>query len=526
MRGRLFRGVWIFWSLFVGVAAGAKAQDPATAGTARVTYISGPSYYISAGREDGLIEGSEVMVFEGDSTVARLRVRYLSSHQSECVAVNGESAVKVGDVVRFTPTAKVSSPLVIATDSGRRRPPEMASGNARLHGRIGVRYLAVNDNGAGLGYGQPAADMRMAGENLPGALGLAVDVRARRTTSSFSGTPDRTESHTAAYEANIFWRNPRSPFRVSLGRQYSQSLSAVNLFDGGLVEFYKPTWRTGAFAGVQPDPDLGFSTDVQEFGGFFGLSSRPGSSSNWGTTIGVVGSYFQGKANREFAYLQLAYSDRNLSVFGAQELDYYRPWKMDAGEQPLSLTSTYATANLRLDRRISLYGGYDTRRNVRLYQDVVDPVTSFDDAYRQGAWGGIGISDNRWRVSFDARSSFGGPDGTANALTGTAGVNRISNLGISVWGRVTRYTNPRLDGWLYALRGGGDIAGPLHLELNGGVRKETEPLAFPTDRSITWFGADLDLALGRSWYLLFSANREIGDPGRSDQLYTALTWRF
>ena len=525
MRTQLFRGVWSFGFLFAGLAARAQAQDTTTVGTAKVTYVSGPSFYISAGRQDGLIEGSEIQVLEGDSTVARLRVRYLSSHQSECIAVSGESAVKVGDVVRFTPSAKVPPPP-LAADSARRHRSETAPGNARLHGRIGVRYLAVNDNGAGLGYGQPAADIRMAGENLPGSLGLALDVRARRTTSSFSGTADQTESHTAAYEANLFWRSPGSPLRVSLGRQFSQSLSAVNLFDGGLVEFYKPTWRTGAFAGVQPDPELGFSTDIQEFGGFFGLSNRPGSRSNWGTTIGVVGSYFQGKANREFAYLQMSYSDRNLSVFGAQELDYYRPWKADAGEQPLSLTSTYATANLRLGRRVSLYGGYDTRRNVRLYQDVVDPVTSFDDAYRQGAWGGIGFSDNRWRASFDARSSFGGPDGTATALTGTAGVNRISELGVSIWGRVTRYTNPRLDGWLYALRAGGDIAGPLHLELNGGVRKETEPLAFPTDRSITWFGADLDLALGRSWYLLFSANREIGDPGRSDQFYTALTWRF
>jgi len=76
------------------------------------------------------------------------------------------------------------------------------------------------------------------------------------------------------------------------------------------------------------------------------------------------------------------------------------------------------------------------------------------------------------------------------------------------------------------LSAGAQLAGPLHLELNGGVQQENEPLAFPTQRSISWLGADLDITLGGSWYLLLSGSRENTSGNHTDQLYSSLTWRF
>jgi hypothetical protein len=37
---------------------------------------------------------------------------------------------------------------------------------------------------------------------------------------------------------------------------------------------------------------------------------------------------------------------------------------------------------------------------------------------------------------------------------------------------------------------------------------------------------DTDVSLGRAWYLLLSASREQGGWETSDQLYSALTYRF
>jgi hypothetical protein len=66
----------------------------------------------------------------------------------------------------------------------------------------------------------------------------------------------------------------------------------------------------------------------------------------------------------------------------------------------------------------------------------------------------------------------------------------------------------------------------MHLELNGGLRLEQDPLAGPNNVQTSWFGADLDLTLARSWYLLVSATRESGQFDANDQIYAALTYRF
>jgi hypothetical protein len=327
------------------------------------------------------------------------------------------------------------------------------------------------------------------------------------------------------YEANASWHTASSAVRITLGRQYSASLSALSLFDGMLAELVRPHWGVGLFGGAQPGPDLGFSADVKETGGFIGVHSRPGTGPQWALTSGVIGSFLHGKANREFAYLQGVYSGPVVSVFASQELDYYTPWKVRVGESSLSPTSTYINASVRVTPELSFFGGYDTRRNVRLYRDVVDPLTQFDDAYRKGISGGLAYTAARWRIGADARSSSGGPEGRASSYTGSVGINGIVRL-LSADARVSRYDTPSLSGWLYALRSGIELSSAVHLDLNGGLRTQTDPLADPASTSISWYGADLDLALARSWFALLSLNRENQAGGHTNQIYGALTWRF
>ena len=76
-------------------------------------------------------------------------------------------------------------------------------------------------------------------------------------------------------------------------------------------------------------------------------------------------------------------------MYGIQEVDYYRAWKQAIGEPAWSPTGTFATARYEVTRAVSLNAGYDSRRNVRLYRDAVTPETAFDDAFRQGVWGGL-----------------------------------------------------------------------------------------------------------------------------------------
>ena len=80
-------------------------------------------------------------------------------------------------------------------------------------------------------------------------------------------------------------------------------------------------------------------------------------------------------------------------------------------------------------------------------------------------------------------------------------------------------------GWLHAVSVGLSPSGPLHVELNAGLRKNTNPLDTPATTSVTWYGLDMDLNLSRSWFLLMSASRETGVEGNT-QIYGGISYRF
>ena len=64
-------------------------------------------------------------------------------------------------------------------------------------------------------------------------------------------------------------------------------------------------------------------------------------------TTGLIASYEQSEINREFLYLQTRFYGARFSLYATQEVDFNRDWKADAGEDAVSLTSTYLNLDLR-----------------------------------------------------------------------------------------------------------------------------------------------------------------------------------
>jgi hypothetical protein len=513
--------------VLLGLAAGAataRAQDSATARTARVSYVAGTAIYVTAGRDDGLAEGQELGLIRADTIAATLAVRYLSSHQASCEVVRGATDISVGETVRYTPRGASPTTPVAAAATPRR--PRRLSG-AGLHGRVGARYLVSRDDATGTGFSQPSLDLRLDGAELGGTpLGLVADLRTRRTTTT-QGSGSSVDGHTRVYQAALRWSAPGTPFRASVGRQYLTQVTSVSLFDGALVELAGQRFTFGAFGGVEPEPvNLGFSSETQDAGGYAQIHSRRGGAASWALSAGAVGSYRAGKANREFGFLQGNLSTPRVSLYALQELDYYRPWKVQQGENSLSPTSTFLSGSLRPARWLAVSGSFDNRRSVRLYRDAVDPATQFDDAYRKGVSAGLSLIGRRVRVGGDLRLSDGGTGGRATAYTATAGLDRFTALGLSLTGRATWYHNSALDGRLYAMRIGSDPFPALRVELEGGLRNEDAPLDVPSSRRTTWFGADLDLSLARAWFASLSAQRESGPDARTVLVYAGVSWRF
>jgi len=515
--------------------------------TSTVTFVSGTEIYVAAGRQDGLTEGAEVSVVRRDSVVATLRVKFLASHQASCEVVRGAGDVAVGDVVRFV--ARAPAPRAPATTTAARpRRPRRLSGPG-IHGRLGLRHLrgtsTTESSGVvagSTGFNQPSFDLRMNGLSIGGTpIGLAVDLRTRRTVTSSTGQPNSVDGRTRVYQAAISWGAPGAGVRTVAGRQYLTAVTSLSMFDGGLIEFSGPRVTVGAFGGLEPDAaTLGFSNAIQDYGGYLQFHSPPGTTASWAVTTGAVGSLEASHANRIFGFVQASVNKSAFSFYGLQEVDYYPPWKVQLGEKQFSFTSQYATSLIRASRWLSLSASYDRRRSVRLYRDTQNPETTFDDAYRQGFGGGVQLSGHKVRIGGDWRRSTGGTAGRADSYTGTLGLDPVTPFRVGVSLRATWYQNQndstlnnplaqRSNGLLYSVWLGFEPMGQLHVNLNGGLRRE-DNLNTTTTQTSTWYGLDVDANVARAWYVSISGLRQAdpADPGISTttQLYGSITWRF
>jgi hypothetical protein len=183
--------------------------------------------------------------------------------------------------------------------------------------------------------------------------------------------------------------------------------------------------------------------------------------------------------------------------------------------------------HFRASRVVTFRGGYDNRRNVRLYRDFVTPATEFDDDFRRGVWAGTTLRiQERYRLGLDARSSTRGGEEDANSYTATFGARRLAGGWLDLYGRSSRYSNDRVEGWLHSFEIGTSVGSRATFRLGGGVRDEDDLVGTTSGQSLHWYGAGAELNLGRHWYLSVSLERTDGDLDEVDQLYTMLTYRF
>jgi len=516
-------GTASFVAAAVAFAAEAPTARPGPA-IAHVTYVAATSAYVDAGQDEGLREGDELTIVRDGGVVATLRVTYVTTHRVSCSIVESTTGLLVGDMVHYTPSAPPVAAAAPAAGS-----PTRASPGAGLHGAVGLGYLGVIDrSGSDGGYSEPATNVRLAGHGLNGSpVDLDVNIRARRSSySTFSGGSQTTQRMRAYSLSVAYHLGPRA--RLIFGRQYAPMLDGLEIFDGVQYAYDGPRWGGGVLAGLQPDfNDLSFSTDVREYAGYVNVHNRPGATSRWAFTTGLVGAYAKEVVSREYLFLQAVYDSKWLSMYGNQEVDFNRGWKVDvAGLDPVEPTGTFVSFRVHAAKWVDLNAGYDNRANVYQYWDYVDPLVVFDQTNRKGVWGGASFRAGRHvDVGVEARQIDGGVPGPANSYSLTVGAERFTRANVGVRLRGTHFSNLQSDGDLYALSTDVTVASGIHFDFAGGLLDElsVDPAL---DRHLTWYGLDMDAAIGRRWYLLLSLERDSGTFENQDQVYASVMYRF
>ena len=506
----------------------AQLSAPTPPSWARITYVSGASIYVEVGSKDGLREGSHLDVVRAGAVVADLVVAYISSSRASCTVARSTAEPVVGDSVRFIP---VAAPVAVVAGAGA----SSASGSRRsspIRGRVGVRYL-VSDPGSGAGgtLTQPAFDLRLDGAQVGGSpFGLAVDVRSQRSLISAApgaAAPAPTNV-TRTYQAALLFNPLASPLHISAGRQFAGAISTIGLFDGLTVDMVHSHVSYGVLGGYQPDfATFDFSSLTKEYGAYVQFHNIPAQSPIWTLTAGGVGAYQGSQIDREFGYLRATFNNRWLSIYATQELDVNRGWKATAEGSSTTPTATFAMAQVMLTDALSIHGGIDNRRNVRLYRDYLNPESTFDDAFREGMWAGSSLSAwGHLRLSGDVRESSGGTSGKSQSYTGTASLWRLTPLQLAVHARTTRYTGDLNSGDLQSLALEANPWSTVRVQFTSGVRSSRLASDTTAGSRTTWTGIDADVGIGRSVYLWVSTSRESGALFHPAQTYAALSYRF
>ena len=175
-----------------------------------------------------------------------------------------------------------------------------------------------------------------------------------------------------------------------------------------------------------------------------------------------------------------------------------------------------------------LMDGRPHRRDVvQVGPAVLGRLWAFADALRQGQWGEVSLRPSRpFRLSSDIRSSGGGSEGKSQAFTASASATQLTPLGLGLRARTTQYTGAITEGRLSSVAVEVAPGQAVRLSLNAGVRTSLMPSAGLPATRLTWAGGDLDVAVGRSLYIMLSTYRESGTASASVQTYAAVTWRF
>jgi hypothetical protein len=142
-------------------------------------------------------------------------------------------------------------------------------------------------------------------------------------------------------------------------------------------------------------------------------------------------------------------------------------------------------------------------------------------------WGGASVGfARRYRAGASARSSTGGSSGDALTYTMTASANHLTGAEADLRWRSTHYENDSNQGWLHAVGAGFGVGARWRFDLFGGLRDEESKIFNASDTQTTWFGADMDVDVGKGLYLSLTGEHNSGGEEEYNQVYTSLSWRF
>jgi hypothetical protein len=416
---------------------------------ARVTYISGSTAYLNAGREKGFAPGDSARVVLGKNQGAFLVITAVSGSSASARSAGEVLPVEIGDSV------VVEKSLVFEEQRvGQGAVPREASVAVRPAGVTGsaaLQFAGASLSDAGWTFVQPALLLRLNVRDLFGGFDLSLHGR-----SSYDLGPD-TERFPRGrrlgyrvYTMSLISDDPSSWYGLGFGRLVSRYVGGLGAFDGGQVLVRQGRFAAGILAGFQPNyVTSGLNGDNQKFAGFVSYRAGSGFVVPAEVTLAYGQQMFRGKLDRDFLYVQSSFNiGSRFFLAQSSELDLHQSVNGER-KSAIRLTNTYISLSSQLLDWCGASLGYDATRPVFLLETMkAIPDTLFDRDLYQGFRGGLSIRLPGNVFLTGQGSVRSKPDGsrTARSAGGTVRMMDIGGSGINLGARYARNTGVYTEG--------------------------------------------------------------------------------
>jgi hypothetical protein len=527
------RGDYRLLFLIAGLTASLhslQAQQPfRTRIGSTISYISGSTIYIAAGRQRGLAVGDTAVVWQKGIPGPRAVIAAVSSSSSSAQLTGVGQPVSIGDSVVVEKSVLPEESLVQSTTTSMGPRTVTGMTGPTVHGRAAVQFVGGGPTNGSWTFAQPSVLLHLQIERLFGE-GFSFLMYGRSTydmSQSYQWAPGGRRLNLRMYEMSLTYDNPSSWYGMSAGRLLPRYVYGLGATDGVQATARKGNVVAGFVGGSQPDyRTSGVDPERQKIAAFVNIGWGGDLFGPGDITFAYGQQMYKGRLDRDFLYTQSSLSIASrLYLYQSTELDLH---KLDSGVRvhTLQLTNSFVTLNYVATDWLSVNGGMDATRPLTLLASET-PDSLLNKDLQKGVRGGVnirlpwhivafGTANHRFATSsISSSESYGG--GFRLSDIGGSGFN----TGIQVLRTRSLYTQgndlaANLDRWI-----GGILSASLRFD-----RYEYRQTSSEIKTTVSTLSGNFTLMPGRTWYMVGGVDRVWEGVNNSFRVFAEIGYHF
>ena len=419
-----------------------------------ISYVSGTTIYIGAGRLQGIAIGDTAKIIHANVEIGTATIFAMADSSSALRIVSQSGTIAAGDTAIIQ--LEITEPQSNMRNQDTTQVPmiskiiplaENASRENILTGRAAIQYNFISAEESKFNLSQPAGMLMLNVANLfSSGTVLSFDDRSfydKSNDYSLYGNASGFQHY--LYQASLVRDLPDASIGYGVGRLTSRFVGGIGTFDGAEFYYRMSNFTAGVLGGAAANVPSSLNFAGTRTALFLNYHSSSDFFHQYDGTIAYGLQMLNGYLDRDFLYLQNSLSlGTKLYLYENTEIDMSQQ-SIGARETAFNFSDTYFSANYYLAQMLSASVGYDASRDIYLFQSMKNvPDSLIDRNILQGYRGSLtahfpGMITISANATLNTRSDYARDEHTlggslrASDIFGSdinAGVNYLDMVGV------------------------------------------------------------------------------------------------